>query len=400
MLRDWPLYRTLLRIPNVRTLALTQFLTSLIFYSTVIVAFEQSRGLDYTQMFLLESALAAAILLFEVPTGLLADRWGYRRMLILGQGLFAMGSLLYVFAYGFWMFALASFLYGIGLACLSGCDSAMLYESLPPDDRERLGTAGFSLTGAAASAGFFCGLTAGSFLGSVSLVLPVAATAVPMVLAWLVSFRLRPVDAAPDPSSEETPTSLSMLGSAFQLIRREPALAGLRVLSSASFAIINAVLWYNQPFFARAGIPVLWFGPLTAAAMAMRTLVAVQAPQAERRLGARGTVVVACLVPGLAWVALAGVQAPVGVALLVAAVVAGGSWGGPVISKLVNSRIDNGARATTLSALSLLGNIMGLGLNPLIGWAGDLGLSYAGLGLGGAMLLLAGAAFFLVRKPT
>ena len=66
--------RRLWALPNLRWLAITQFLTQMTFYSTVIVAFQSERGLNLTEMFLLESLLSLTIFLFEVPTGILADR--------------------------------------------------------------------------------------------------------------------------------------------------------------------------------------------------------------------------------------------------------------------------------------------------------------------------------------
>ena len=160
---DWHL----LRIRNVRWLLLSASLTNMAFFSTVIVAFEASRGLTYTEIFALESVLATAIFVLEVPTGVLADRWGYRRLLLAGQGCYLASYALFAVAWDFWSFAASSALYGAGIACLSGCDSALLYESLPRDRREEWSGPAFALLSNASTGGFFVGLATGSFLGAI-----------------------------------------------------------------------------------------------------------------------------------------------------------------------------------------------------------------------------------------
>lgn len=151
-------YRQLMAIRNVRWLVVAQCLSQMAFYSSVVVAFESGRGLNFAQMFWLESILSAALIAFEISTGVLADRLGFRRMISLGLGLCFGSHVLFAMAHSFPVFAVSSGLYGAGLACLSGCDSAMLFESLPAGERERLSDHAFALVSAASSFGFFAGL--------------------------------------------------------------------------------------------------------------------------------------------------------------------------------------------------------------------------------------------------
>ncbi len=394
---EWSRFRMLWAISNVRWLALTQFLTQFTLYSTVIVAFQTSRGLSLTEMFLLESLISLVIFVFEIPTGILADRLGYRRMMILGQSLFLASYVVFPLAFGFWPFALSTLLFGVGLAAQSGCDSALLYESLPEGEREGLATQAFGLTSAAATAGFVSGTAVGSFLGAIDPVVPVALNILPMALALAVSFRLKPVAPPVGAEDHQGHAALALLRSAAGLIRREPALVGLRMVGTAGFALLQAIFWYNQPLFERAGIAVAWFGPLTALALGGQMLLALVAGAAERRLGVRGALLLAHWLPALAYLLLARPTGPLLTALLVALVVGGGAWRQPVISGELNRRIPTGGRATALSALSFLAMFASISINPLIGWMGDIGLSLVALGLGGGLLALGLAAPLLTR---
>ncbi len=249
------------------------------------------------------------------------------------------------------------------------------------------------------SAAFFLGLATGSFIGAYSPTLAVAISAVPALLALFAATRLRPV-ANPDAGKVQAERigARDLLHAALHAIRERPSLVGLSLFESAAFTLGLSIFWYNQPYFARAGIPVAWFGPITAVAQILALLLMLMAPSAQRRLGTRLTLVLSCLVPGLAYIALASAQAPALVALLVVLVAATPAWRNPVVHNELNSRITNGSRATALSALSFIGTLSGVLLNPLIGKAGDLGLRVAGVGIGLGLIALCLLVPFVVGK--
>jgi MFS family permease len=56
---------------------LFSFLKSLEFFGAVAVPFYLQRmEFSYTQMFLMETIFSVCLFLFEIPTGVVADRWG------------------------------------------------------------------------------------------------------------------------------------------------------------------------------------------------------------------------------------------------------------------------------------------------------------------------------------
>jgi predicted MFS family arabinose efflux permease len=71
----------------------------------------------------------------EVPSGVVADRFGRKHTIVLGSMLAFSGSILRIFAFDFWVFAIAEVLFATALALVSGADAAMLYDSLDADDR-------------------------------------------------------------------------------------------------------------------------------------------------------------------------------------------------------------------------------------------------------------------------
>lgn len=386
-------YRELWAIRNIRWLVFARFFAHTIFYSSVIVLFEQQRGLNFTEIFLLEAILSACLWLFNIPTGIWADQFGERSLLIVGYGLEAVSGVIFAFAYSFWMFVVSAALYGIGLACIAGCESALVYRSLPEEATERLGTSAFALLNSASSMGLFFGLTMGSFMAAYGPAFPVYISLLPATLGWLVTLPLRPVERQIAESTLDKQIGMGrLLHLAWHEIRKRPKVVGLSFFDDAAFALINAIFWYNQPYFQRAGIPVIWFGLLTAGAQAIGLLATIITPLARRHLSTRFSLLFACLIPGLAYMGLSAARTPIFTIVLVAVVIAFPAWRQPIVHDELNKNIVGEARATTLSVLSLVGALTGMILNLLIGHLGDQGLNVTstslGVGLIGLCLLI------------
>ena len=383
------LYRELWGIHNLRWLIIARFFAHTIFYSSVIVLFEQQRGLNFTEIFLLETILSACLWLFNVPTGIWADQFGERSLLIVGYGLQVIGGVIFAFAHGFGVFVLCEILSGIGLACISGCESALIYKSLPEETAEELGTSAFALLNSASSTGLFFGLTVGSFMAAYGSAFPVYITILPAALGWLATLPLHPVKLQASESTRKGRVGMSdLLHLAWHEIRKQPILAGFSFFDDAAFALVNAIFWYNQPYFLHAGIAIIWFGLLTAGAQAIGLLATLITPLMRQHLGTRFTLTLACLLPGMAYIVLSIVHAPIFTVLLVAVIVACPVWRQPIVSDELNKRITSGARATTLSALSLVGAATGIVLNLLVGSLGDRGLDVESVGLGAGLIVL------------
>lgn len=94
----------------------------------------QAKGLSYLEIGLLNSFGAVVSLLFEVPMGRLADRFGQKYALAFGSRLIALGvSVLAVFD-ALPAVYLSELVIGAGLALSSGADSAWLFQ-----EHKRLG---------------------------------------------------------------------------------------------------------------------------------------------------------------------------------------------------------------------------------------------------------------------
>ncbi|HLD86851.1 MAG TPA: MFS transporter, partial [Candidatus Nanoarchaeia archaeon] len=86
------------------------------------------------QAFLANAFFTAGMVIFEVPTGIIADRWGRRESYLLGTITLTLSTILYLFMWHvhgpFWGWAASSILLGLGFTFFSGALEAWLVDAL------------------------------------------------------------------------------------------------------------------------------------------------------------------------------------------------------------------------------------------------------------------------------
>ena len=91
-------------------------------------------GLSIFEAFLANAFFTLGMVLFEIPTGIVADSWGRRISYLLGTVTLSMSTILYYFLWQaqspFWLWAVASTLLGLGFTFFSGAVEAWLIDAL------------------------------------------------------------------------------------------------------------------------------------------------------------------------------------------------------------------------------------------------------------------------------
>ena len=108
----------------------------LLILGPIIILFFLAKGLSFTQITILQSISAISVFIFEVPTGVVADRMGRKFSMVLGAALWALSLFTYIVGKTFIIFALAEIIFSLGAAFKSGADSALIYDSLKNLGRE------------------------------------------------------------------------------------------------------------------------------------------------------------------------------------------------------------------------------------------------------------------------
>jgi MFS family permease len=362
----------------------------------IIVLFYQANGLGMREVLSLQAVYSIAIVALEIPSGYAADVWGRKTTLVIGSILGVCGFVVYSFSFGFWGFLIAELVLGIGQSFISGSDSAMLYDSLLSDGKQKKY---LKFEGRVISIGNFAetlAALAGGMLAEISLRLPfqaqifVALIAVPAAL-----------------SLTEPPRHKSLGKGNFRRILEvvKHSLFENKVLrynilfSSITGCATLSMAWFIQPYmdqilgFSKAEIGIAW-----AILNLSVGLVSLIAYRIEAKLGDKICIISIMFVILIAYGAM-GFISSLWIIPFVMLFYFMRGVATPVLKDYINRLTDSEHRATVLSVRNFLIRILFAITGPFLGWFSDLYtlqnalLLAAGLffvfGLGSALIYLA-----------
>lgn len=128
------------------------FLQGLVFYGSIATLYRQASGVSVFQITIIESISLVLCLIFELPWGVLADKIGYKKTMMICCTLYFVSKIIFWQASSFMGFLAERILLSVVLSGMSGVDSSILYLSCDSQDAQRvfgvynsLGTAGLLL---------------------------------------------------------------------------------------------------------------------------------------------------------------------------------------------------------------------------------------------------------------
>ncbi len=359
-----------------------------------VLYLRDARGLSLAQITLLEVPLFLVIVLAEVPTGAVADRYGRRFSLVLASAILALSVLVYGHASSYPILLISNLTWGLAFTFRSGADTALLYDSLKQAGREdafpRINGRLWALRSAAMLTGLLLGApiaAATSYTAAITLSALVAGCALPVAL------RMHEPRHAPERPREPYARTLA---SGLRDAWRRPPLRWIFAYSGIVTAgAVGPLLLFQQPWLAEHGVGTARLGVWQAPVQAAEVLGALAAGRVLAGLGERGVLLALPLTLFACGAGLAWIERPwMAVAFLGMALARG--LHGPVLDAYINRRIESGRRATLLSAHSLVRNLVLAGAWPLAGVVADsFGLAAGFLAFASATLALGGGALRL-----
>ncbi|WP_156372504.1 MFS transporter [Arthrobacter sp. Leaf337] len=356
-------------------------------------------GLSNLEAFAANAFFTVGMVLFEVPTGVVADSWGRRVSFLLGTVTLAVSTyfyyLLWQLSAPFWWWALVSVLLGLGFTFFSGAVEAWLVDALRFEGYEGgmeavLGR-GVMVSGVA----MLVGSVAGGVIAQVTnLGVPFLIRVGVLLAMFLVAFRLmHDVGFTPERSARPLRAVRTVLAASIENGLQNPPVRYVMLAGPFSAGVGIYVFYALQPYLLELfGDPRAYsVAGLAAAVVAgAEVLGGWLAPRIRRLVRKRTTVLIISV--GLAAVILVVLGftrvfwAALALLTLWAVVDAAGV---PVRQAYLNDMIASKQRATVLSFDSLIGSSGGVVVQPLLGRAADAYGYAASLAIGGVIQLIA-----------
>jgi MFS family permease len=346
-------------------------------------------GLSNLEAFAANAFFTAGMVLFEVPTGIVADTVGRRASYLLGTVTLTVSTLLYVLLWQveapFWQWAGISMLLGLGFTFFSGAVEAWLVDALTATgfdgDLETVFGRGQIVSGVA----MLGGSVAGGYIAQVtSLGVPFVLRAVVLAIMFVVAFALmRDIGFTPKRGGRVTTEMRDIASASIDYGWRVPAVKWIMVSSIFTGGVGIYVFYALQPYLLElVGDPGAYgIAGLVAAIVAGAQIVGgIVAPWIRRIFRRRTTALLMSTAVGTLTLALMGVfesfWAVLGFVVVWALLFAAER---PIRQTYLNGLIPSRQRATILSFDSLLSSSGGVVAQPALGRAADVwgyGASY------------------------
>ncbi len=330
----------------------------------VIVPLFESRGLTLAQVFYLQAIFAGFVVLFEVPSGYIADVFGRKNALVAGSIFHGIGFTWLCFAEGFFELVIFEMIVGLGMSLLSGADLSLLYDSQAAlkhsPARKMQGIAHLRFVKSMAE-----GLSAllGGFLIVYSFDATLLANA---IFAWgplAMSFFLVEAPFSRMASNQPIGNLKRVVGHLFF----EDKLLRLVCLNITFFSLSTFyVVWLLQPYWRDLGVPLTMFGVLWAAQSFLFAMVSKMCQPFEARYGARPVLLIMAALPIAGYFGMANSGGLVGI-LFSFTFFASRGLNQVILTDALNSRVPSEFRATANSMTSFVFRGIYIFTGPLIG---------------------------------
>jgi MFS family permease len=370
-------------------------------------------GLSLTEAFVANAAFTAGMVLFEVPTGVVADAWGRRISFILGAATLLVTTLAYLALWnwgaGIVWWVIVSGLIGLGFTFFSGATEAWLVDALEATgydgDIDTVFGRGQTVTGAA----MLVGTVSGGFLAQVSLGVPYLMRSLMLIAVIITAYvEMHDIGYTPVRSGSIREEANTILKASIKHGLGNPPVRMFMFAAPFAMGIGVWVFYAFQPYLLELfGDPnAFYLSGIAAAVFAIAQMVGGASVNWVRRHVTTRTGVILTQI-GLATLALVGVGAaqmlevPIGfwVAIALLAIYAmGWALAGPIQQAFINGCIPSQQRATVLSFQSLMSSAGGVVSQPALGRIADVYSLGTGYVVSGALTAVQLPFIWFVRR--
>ncbi|TCP28948.1 putative MFS family arabinose efflux permease [Scopulibacillus darangshiensis] len=367
------------------------------FLEPVLVLFYFERGLNAGHIFALLLCFSISVLIFEVPTGAFADRFGPKLSFIIGSAINIVSKVLLLFAFDPWLFYLSRLLDGLSATFFSGSDEALIYESLKETNQQDKMSNIWGKIESAAFIPMIVSFVLGGVLAKDLLdwqfMLLISFGVAFHLIQFVILFRIE----TPKGSGGCRDHPFKHVSRGIRIIKRQPDL--IRLFLNFTVVMIPTFVFakFDQPYLTDAGLPVAWLGVIYAAGALISLILSRNIGRLEKLfprpviLVGNGLFVAAALAAGafflnhliLAMLVLTIVKTSTAIRY-------------PVYSQMTNDYIPSGSRATTISLLSVMDSVLDIVIFGLLSVTAGLGLR--AIFIGCAVIILIGSVIPIREK--
>jgi len=354
---------------NLFMIKLYNILSTASFVDPILIMFFIAKGLSFTQIMSLTSIAYITVLLLEVPSGVLADKLGEKKILALGSIFNLLSVITFILFENYLFFIIGSVFSAFSSAFISGADSSYTYKIVVESENRNFE----KFIGIVKSYSFYMmGLTSliGGFIYSVNVHLPLILNGIIYTVSLVVLFLIK--DPGLDGgivNNNSSKTIIDILKGVKNSTIGNHVLIFLIIFSVSVAMFTNIGKSLTQPYMDSIGINIQLFGVIYFLANILAGIGSRFSYRLSKFYGMYYKHFILLSLTGLFFM-MSFMDSYYGLVILLLFNVYRGFTGPYINSELNNIISDN--RATILSFNSLLGSIVIAASSLVIGYIMDL----------------------------
>ena len=250
------------------------------FFTPIIQLFFLENNLTITKIAFLGVIWNIVRMILEIPSGILADKWGRKKVLVISSLFAILQVIFFIGATNYWYFVGASIISAISYSFLSGTETAWFYDTLKELKREKEFEKLFARGNIYRQVPLLISFTAAGFLFKYSVLLPFYLSLVFLSLAFLVTLTFK--EPKYHKSIEETNVFVHFSESLKHIWANKFLRAGL--IFTVVFSVGSDISYgYGQIYLKQLALPVVLFGITYTIKSVLCTVAANIAPYLRKK---------------------------------------------------------------------------------------------------------------------
>lgn len=352
---------------NIPLMYANTIIGGMLFFLPILALYFEESLFSATNVAIIFAVEAFCMVLFEVPTGAIADLFGRKKTIVFSH-LFDLIALIFLAVGGSMaMFICFGIFSALSRSLLSGTETAIIYDTLKEEGKEQYFKKVIGTYHALWPLGASLSSILGGYLAKVSLSLPVLATFFPVIIASILTLFLR----EPNYEKEDHKHIGRQMLSASKVIVHNKQLIVL-ILAGFVMTSLGEVVHYLSPLFLKfKEIPIEYFGYIMALTYGFSSIGHYFSHDLSEKFGNKACLIAFTFLSPL-FVLMATISN--GLALVAFFTFPSIFFGlkNPILSHLLNIEVASSKRATVSSISSFVGQLGIAIVAPIFGYFADI----------------------------
>ncbi|MCI8362915.1 MAG: MFS transporter [Clostridia bacterium] len=361
-------------------LYLYEFISTFILFYAVDTLFYLERGITSSKYLFFVVISYIVQLLFEIPSGVLADKYSKKKILIISQILFIISTIIFIIAQNYIVFIIATIVAGLQKCFGTGIVNSFLYESL--ENKNKFNKCLF-IKNTIYYTAYMLAMPIGGFIAEkLSIVTTYYITLIPAIIGLIVLFFLNENETINVKNNDNITGKLEILKNGLKEINKNSFIKTIIFTNAILLAVIKLVEESHPDYSIQIGITEFQIGIYTSFILVFCIIGSYLGSKIKKKYH-NIAIYLNPILTGICILLLGLLNNRIGILFLLVMYIFEESFDNIMLSKVHNS-IASKSRVTVESLMSILqcicGIIIGSSISILLNYI-NVNISYIILGL-------------------